>query len=56
MRDRDDVDVLARDGGEDAAGDTGSAMHAFADHGQQSDVFLHVDGTQVSVRELERQG
>ncbi len=55
LGDGDDVGVFAGDGGEDAASEAWGAAHAFAYDGEQADVFVHFDRTQVAVRQLKRQ-
>src|SRR5580704_4505868 len=55
LRDRDNVNLLAGNRGEDAPRKTRRSTHAFADDGDQADIAIHFDRLQISVGEFERQ-
>ena len=55
LRDGDNVDLVARDRGEDPPRESRRPAHPFAHHGDQAHVRVHLGGLQIAVSEFERE-
>src|SRR5437879_4492343 len=52
LRDGDNIHIRARDSSEDASSQARSPAHSFSHHSQQAHIFIHLDGTQITMRQL----